>query len=97
MSPVWYDFRMSITAQSVQLFERVIQPESGSMPYVLARYVKTLDFRQEDHVRYEQLAAKAQTGDLSPDEADELDGFLHVDSLIGMLRLKAERSLRSEP
>ena len=40
---------------------------------------------------------KARDGTLSPAEADELDGFLPVDALIGVLRLKAERSLRHVP
>jgi hypothetical protein len=90
-----YDLSMPITAQSTQLFHRVIEPETGSMPVDLARYVKSLDFRPADPDRYEQLAAKARNAELSTEEADELDGFLHVDSLIGILRLKAERSLRS--
>lgn len=28
---------------------------------------------------------------LTTDEADEMDGYLHVDGLIGLLRLKADR------
>jgi hypothetical protein len=86
---------MAITADSASLFRRVIAPDAGSLPPDLARYVSTLDFRPEDHARYEALSAKAQDGSLTPQEADELDGFLHVDSLLSIMRLKAARSLRT--
>jgi hypothetical protein len=86
---------MSITAESTHIFRRVIEPEVGSLSPELARFVKTLDFRGDDHARYEALSAKAQEGSLTPAEGDELDGYLHVDSLLTILRLKAERSLRA--
>ena len=86
---------MAITAESTQIFRRVIQPESGTLPPELAKFVQGLDFRPDDHSRYEELSSKARDGSLSPNEEDELDGFLHVDSLLSILRLKAERSLRS--
>jgi len=86
---------MAITAESASLFSRVIAPDVGSLPADLARYVATLDFRPEDHARYEALSAKAQDGSLTPREADELDGFLHVDSLLSIMRLKAARSLKN--
>ena len=87
---------MTTSAYSAQLFRRVIEPDAGTLSPELARYVESLDFPQADHDRYEALSAKAQSGTLTADEADELDGFLHVDSLIGILRLKAERSLRTK-
>lgn len=85
---------MAITAESASIFSRVIAPDVGSLPPDLARYVLSLDFRPEDHARYEALSAKAQEGTLTPQEADELDGYLHVDSLLSIMRLKADRSLR---
>lgn len=88
---------MAITAESTSIFKRVIDPSVGSMPPVLARYVLGLDFPEDDHARYELLSAKAQEGTLTPAEADQLDGYLHVDSLLAILRLKADRSLRNKP
>jgi hypothetical protein len=87
---------MAITAESTSIFSRVIQPDQGSLPADLARYVMSLDFRSEDHARYEELSAKAGSGSLTPAEADELDGYLHVDSLLAIMRLKADRSLRNQ-
>jgi hypothetical protein len=86
---------MAITAESTQIFSRVIEPDVGSLPPELARYVESLDFRPADHARYELLSAKARDGSLTPAESDELDGYLHVDSLLSIMRLKAEHSLQS--
>ena len=80
-------------SESTLIFRRVIEPEVGSLAPELARFVQSLDFRPDDHARYEFLSAKAQQGSLSPQEGDELDGYLQVDSLLAILRLKAERSL----
>lgn len=66
------------------------------MPPELARYLARLDFPPADHGRFEELSQKAQNGALTPQEADELDGYLHVDSLLSIMRLKANRSLRPQ-
>jgi hypothetical protein len=87
---------MAIAAESASIFKRVINPAAGSMSPILAEYVLTLDFPADDHVRYEELSAKAQEGTLTAAEADQLDGYLHVDSLLAILRLKADRSLREQ-
>jgi len=84
---------MATSTYAAQLFRRVIEPDAGTLSPALAAYVRSLDFPPADHARYEALSARAQVGTLTVEEADELDGFLHVDSLIGLLRLKAERSL----
>lgn len=84
---------MAVTFDSTTLFRRVIEPDRGGLPPELARYVMALDFKPDDHARYEVLSAKAQEGALTPEEAAELEGFLHVDSLLAIMRLKAERSL----
>jgi hypothetical protein len=85
---------MAITADSSHIFSRVIDPDAGSLPADLARFVCGLDFRPDDHARYEELSAKAREGSLTSQEEDELDGYLHVDSLLAILRLKAEKSHR---
>ena len=91
-----YNRTVAITADSTSIFSRVIQPDKGSLPADLARYVMSLDFRSEDHARCEELSSKAATGNLTAAEADELDGYLHIDSLLAIMRLKADRSLRGQ-
>jgi hypothetical protein len=84
---------MSTTFNSTTLFRRVIEPESGTLAPDVARYVRGLDFKADDHARFEDLSAKAQEGTLSTQEREELEGFVHIDSLLAIMRLKAERSL----
>lgn len=64
------------------------------MPPELARYLTRLDFPAADHLRFEELSQKAQDGALTSQEAEELDGYLHVDSLLAIMRLRATKSLR---
>lgn len=75
------------------ILRRVIDPDRGTMPPDLARFVLDLDFPPGDHARFEALSAKAQLGGMTSDEAAELDSYLHVDNLLAILRLKAQRSL----
>ena|SRR5688572_32896281 len=82
------------TAESTSIFSRLIEPDVGSMPADMARYILALDFRGEDHDRFEELSTKAKGGTLTEEEARQLDAYLHVDSLLAILRLKAQRSLR---
>ena len=84
---------MSISTASSTIFSRVIAPERGTLTPEVARVLLDMNFPPQDHARYEQLSAKAQEGTLTKDEADELDGYLHVDSLLAIMRLKARRSL----
>lgn len=86
---------MVTASESTQIFRRVIDPEHGGFSHELAKFVMDLDFPRPDHERYEELSAKAREGRLTDSEAGELDGYLHVDSLLAILRLKAEKSLRS--
>src|SRR5262245_3747912 len=91
---VRYNFGRSAAVQSTEILRRVIERENGSFSPELARFIWDLDFRGEDHARYEELSNKAQEGTLNPSETEELDGFVFVDSILAILRLKAERSLR---
>lgn len=90
-----YCYNEDMEAVSSEIFRRVIEPDKGTLSPELARFVLDLDFRGPDHTRFESLSEKAQSGSLAPHEAEELDGYLHVDSLLTILRLKAERSLNT--
>lgn len=84
------------TSPSTEIFSRVIEPEQGNFSPDLARFVIDLDFKDKDHDRYEELSIKAQAGSLLPQETEELDSYLHVDSLLAVMRLKAERSIKTK-
>lgn len=87
---------MSIATDSTRIFSRVVDSENGNLQPQLARFVLDLDFPEADRLRFEDLSLKAQDGKLTEEEANLLDGYLHVDSLLAILRLKAERSIHAE-
>ena len=87
---------MSVGSESTIIFRRVIDGGEEPMPPDLARYLARLDFPAADHARFEDLSEKAQDGTLTAEEAEELDGYLHVDSLLAIMRLRANRSLRQD-
>jgi hypothetical protein len=84
---------MSMLTRSTELFRRVVAPDATPMRPDVAEFVLSLDFRGEDHTRYEILAAKAREGSLSCAEEEELESFLHVDAMLGVLRIKAMKSV----
>ena len=87
---------MVSAAGSTTIFQRLIDPESGSMSRELAQFILDLDFPPADHSRYGELSTIAQERQLTPQEADELDSYLQVDSWLAIMRLKAERSIEND-
>jgi hypothetical protein len=57
---------------------------------------KLLQFRFEaaNHDRVNVLSEKAQKGALTSDEQDELDEYIRVGTLLGILQSKARQALR---
>lgn len=76
------------------ILDRLILPEQADLPVDAARYRLALDFGESDRERMNALAAKAQEGALSPDEATEIDSYRHVGHLVALLQSKARRSLQ---
>ena len=61
-----------------------------------AKFVLSLDFNREIHARFDFLSVQCQERELTPDEAAELDSYIHFDNLLAMMRLRAERALGEE-
>jgi len=78
---------------AVSIFEQAIAPMNPELSELLARYWASLDLRPEQHERLNALSEKAQEGRLTDEEREELEAILHVDSLISVMRLRAERQL----
>jgi hypothetical protein len=47
--------------------------------------------------RIDYLADRSNEGMLTPDEADEYDGYLHAIDVIAVLQAKARAQLRKQP
>jgi hypothetical protein len=77
------------------ILARLIQARDSSSREV-AEYLLSIDFDAGDLDRMNRLSERAREGDLTVEEAAELDSYLHVGSLLSILQSKARRLLKSE-
>jgi hypothetical protein len=62
----------------------------------VARYLLSFDFEPDDVERMNVLAERARAGSISPDEAAEMDSYLHVGNLLAIMQSKARIYLRQQ-
>jgi hypothetical protein len=77
------------------ILRRVVDPEQPFLSAEAARAILRLDFHTDDRTRMNQLAAKNRAGKLTPTEERELNGYIRVGQMLGILQSKARRSLRA--
>jgi hypothetical protein len=80
----------AILARIIQADERQLTPEA-------ARYLLSMKLPPADEDRVNELSAKAREGSLTEAEAQELDSYLHIGSLLAVMQSKARRLLKHAP
>ena len=73
-----------------------MQTRDRSISRDVAEYLLSIAFDEDDTERMNALAERAREGNLTTEEAAELDSYLHVGSLLSILQSKARRLLKSE-
>jgi hypothetical protein len=76
----------AILARMLGSDERELTPDA-------ARYLLSIKLPSNDQDRVDELSAKARAGSLTEAETQELDGYLHVGSLVAVLQSNARRLL----
>jgi hypothetical protein len=76
------------------IWERVIHPR-GRLSKQAARRILDLEFTDDDRARMHDLAARNRCGELTEDEEAELDHFCRVGTLLSILKIRAQRVLKS--
>jgi hypothetical protein len=76
------------------IWNRVLEPEKGTISPASAKEILALDFPQIDKQRMHELAAKARAGKLSPAEELEIDVYGRVGSVLSIWKSKARKSLK---
>jgi len=76
------------------ILRRIVDPEQPFLSAEAAQVLLRLDFNADDRTRMNQLAAKNRSGKLTPTEEQELNSYIHVGQMLGILQSKARRSLR---
>jgi hypothetical protein len=77
----------SILARIIQSDEKALTPE-------VARYLLSMKLPSTDEDRVNDLSAKARAGSLTEDERQELESYLHIGILLGVMQSKARRLIK---
>ena len=78
----------AILARIIQADERELTPDA-------ARYLLSMKLPSSDEDRVNDLSGKAQQGTLTEAEAQELDSYLHIGFLLGIMQSKARQLLKT--
>jgi hypothetical protein len=80
----------------MSILRRVVDRKYSRLTVEAAQAILRLDYDATDRKRINQLAAKNRAGRLSADEDVELSNFIHIGQLLGILKSKARRAIRSQ-
>jgi hypothetical protein len=78
----------AVLEQLAELDVQSISPET-------ARKLLSFQFDDSHHERVRLLSEKAQQGILTPGEQDDLDEYIRVGTLVGILQSRARQALRN--
>jgi hypothetical protein len=76
------------------VLDRLLEPISQSLNSESARAIAEMEAQSEDQRRILELAEKCNQGDLTPDERDEYETYVHAGNLIAILQAKARSYLK---
>ena len=82
------------TISEVDIWSEVITPDKHDMSPSDANVVLRWAFNDIAKARMEQLAERNGRGELSDSEFEELEAYINVGQVIGILQAKARLSLR---
>jgi hypothetical protein len=77
------------------ILARIIQAEERELTPDAARYLLSMKLPSSDEDRVNDLSAKAREGTLTEPEAQELDSYLHIGFLLGIMQSKARQLLKA--
>lgn len=84
---------MNSTVTEVEIWNRAIQPEIGDLAAEAARELLRLRLADSDQQRVRELSGKANAGNLTAEESQELDYYINVGRALEFLKAKARLSL----
>ena len=81
--------RASAPNTEAAILARMIRADEDPLTPEIARYLLSMRLPASDEERVNVLSAKAQAGSLTETETRELDSYLHVGYLLGVLQARA--------
>jgi biopolymer transport protein ExbD len=85
------------TATHFEIIDRLLAPVTESLTAEAARALVDLRAAPDVQARIDELAGKANEGELDADEAAEYQAIVEVIDLISLLQAKARARLAREP
>lgn len=85
---------LPLQSKSVQIWSRMIRPESPTYSPETARAILQLDFAPEDQRRIAELSSKVGDGPMPPAEREELERYVEINDILILLQSKARLSLK---
>ena len=79
-----------------KIWTRLLQPGNGTFPKAAAHEILGFNFTDAEIARMHDLAERNGEGKLLPLEKEELEGYIRVANVLGLLHAKARRSLKKE-
>ena len=79
------------------ILDRVFRPNAADWPRAAADAILNIGFDPTDRARMAQLMEMAKDGDLSREQAEELEHYRHIGRLLELMKSRARRSLQSTP
>lgn len=83
---------MNTNGDTVTL-QRFLRPMARGLSAELARAIVNLTADDETQARYDALAEKRTEDQLTPAELEELESFVRVNTLLGILKVEAQAVL----
>lgn len=77
------------------ILSRVIEADQLKITPDVARYLLSMQLPEADRARVDELSAKARSGSLTGAEGGELDSYLHIGSLLGVMQSRARKFLNT--
>ena len=77
------------------ILARLIQTRQDDLSCDAANYLLSLRFDDKDMRRMNELTELARNGTLTSADEAELDSYIHVSNLLGVMQSKARQSLRA--
>jgi hypothetical protein len=79
---------------ALAILRRLIDSRTAGLPVPLAEAVLEIRFAETDQSRMRELAAESNQGSLSPQEAEEYDGYIAAADLLSLWHSKARLALK---
>lgn len=79
------------------ILDRVFRPNLGDWPRAAADAILNIGFDSSDREQMAQLMEIAKDGELSREQAEELEHYRHIGRLLELMKSRARRSLQNTP